>query len=304
MKITSESQFSRRKVLGGMLAAGAGFPATANAGWFSDLFGGGSDDSTKKPSYDPKYIEGISTFKQYHDYSNMYEFGTSKADPGRKEHLASHLLEDWAVDFNGTIMDIDTLMGVPFSGLKEEIFDFRCVEAWGMRVHYNGMPLSELIKKFGDTSKKYVAFTSKVDDAYPGQGRFSTLDWPYREALTMEEAMNPLCWAVFGNYGVQSIANGAPFRINIPWKYGFKSPKAVVKVEFLDEMPPSTWNRLARREYGWYSNVYPKLSHPRWSQASHRMITEDGTETVDTLRYNGYEEQVAHLYKGDDRQYF
>ena len=304
MKITSQDQWSRRKAI----AAGLGFattPSIAQAGWLDSLFGDSSVGPPNTQLIDSaKHIEGITTFAQYRGYSNMYEFGTSKTDPAKYEHEASHLSEDWTVDFNGTVVDIDQLMGVPFEQLNEEVFNFRCVEAWGMRVHYNGFPLSALLERYGDTSKKYVSFISKVDEeAYRGQGGWSTLNWPYVEAITMAEAMHPLTWAVFGNYGIQSVANGAPFRVNIPWKYGYKSPKAIVKVICTDTKPSATWNRLAPNEYSWHSNVYPNISHPRWSQATHRMILEDGTSRTTTERYNGYAEDVSHLYPLSDDNY-
>ena len=242
----------------------------------------------------------LTTFEQYRGYSNAYEFGTSKTDPAKYE--AQLVTEGWTVNIDGQIRDIDQIRGMPFSSLRSEEFDFRCVEAWGMRVNYNGFPLSEILSKYADTSKKYVSFTSVEQDGLRGQKGFG-FQWPYTEALTMEEAMHPLCWAVFGNYGKESVANGAPFKVNIPWKYGFKSPKFVVGITTTDELPPATWNRISQSEYGWYSNVYPQISHPRWRQDTHRHITEAGTDRIETLRYNGYEEQVAHMYPMEDWNY-
>ena len=245
-------------------------------------------------------VSGLTTLEQYQGYSNAYEFGTSKGDPAK--HMDKLDITNWKVKVDDKSYDLDVLRGRPFADLDSMDFDFRCVEGWGMRVNYNGYSLSEIINRFGDPSKKYVSFTCVEQDSLPGQRR-SGFQWPYTEALTMEEAMNPLCWAVFGNYGIQSKPNGAPFRINVPWKYGFKSAKFIVKMECTDEKPPATWNRISQSEYGWYSNVYPSIDHPRWSQATHRMITEDGTTRVNTLPYNGYEAEVSHMYKGDIYEY-
>ena len=245
--------------------------------------------------------QGLTTLDQYQGYSNAYEFGNAKSDP--KRHMDKLNIDNWKVEVDGKSYDLDILRDRPFDDLDSMDFDFRCVEAWGMRVNYNGYTLSEIINRFGDPSKKYVSFTCVEQDGLPGQGSFSSFQWPYTEALTMQEAMHPLCWAVFGNYGVQSKANGAPLRINVPWKYGFKSAKFIVKIECTDEKPPATWNRISQSEYGWYSNVYPTIDHPRWSQATHRMITTEGTTRVDTLPYNGYEAEVGHMYKGDIYEY-
>ena len=293
---TSETQYNRRQAL----RAGMGFvgltalAAPAQAGLF-DWFKGG--EATPEVARDP--LE-LSTFQQYRSYSNAYEFGTSKGDPA--QHEDTLITEGWTVDLDGQIRDIDQIRGMPFGELPEEDFNFRCVEAWGMRVNYNGFPLSQLLKEYGDINKKYVAFTCVHQDGLPGQRGFG-FNWPYTEALTMEEAMHPLTWAVFGNYGKESVANGAPLRINIPWKYGFKSPKFVVGIHTTDDMPPATWNRISQREYGWYSNVYPDIDHPRWRQSTHRHITESGTTRIPTLRYNGYEEEVRHMYPGEDWDY-
>lgn len=266
------------------------------------LLAGCKQEAVQAASPVPSGPPGMTTLNQYKGYSNAYEFGTSKSDPATNEHRL--ITDDWKVDIDGNSHSIDTIRGMPFSELQSKDFDFRCVEAWGMRVNYNGLPLSELLREFGDTSKKYVSFTCVQQDDLPGQGRFSSFNWPYQEALTMEEALHPLTWAVFGNYGEPSKANGAPFRINVPWKYGFKSAKFVVGIECTDVRPVATWNRLSQSEYGWYSNVYPTIDHPRWSQSSHRQITMDGTNRIPTLRYNGYADQVEHMYPNSDREYF
>ena len=292
---TSETQFNRRKfITRSMGFVGMSALATqSQAGLFDWLKG--------EPA-EPVVVDRTipSTFEQYRAYSNAYEFGTGKKDPAKHEDTL--ITEGWEVATDSGTIDLDTIRGRSFSDLRSMDFNFRCVEAWGMRVNYNGFPLSEILEEFGDTSKKYVAFESVQQDGLPGQRGFG-FNWPYTEALTMEEAMHPLCWAVFGNYGKESVANGAPLRINVPWKYGFKSAKFIVGIRCTDERPPATWNRISQREYGWYSNVYPDIDHPRWRQDTHRHITEAGTTRIPTLRYNGYEAEVAHMYPGEDYDY-
>ena len=290
MKTTKE-QFTRRRAI----AAGLGFTGAlattpAHAGLFDFL-------KSEPVVIDPT---APTTLAQYRGYSNGYEFGQSKDDPAEYEHTMD--TSNWRVQFDKHNLSLDQLRGRAFEDLQSEWFNFRCVEAWGMYVNYNGLPFAELLREFGDTSKKYVAFECIQQEGLRGQNRRG-FSWPYVEALTMEEAMNPLTWAVFGNYGAPSVANGAPFRVNIPWKYGFKSPKWVTKITCTDEKPPATWNEISSREYGWYSNVYPEIDHPRWRQNTHRHITEAGTNRVDTLIYNGYEEQVAHMYPEDNWEY-
>ena len=275
----------------GFVGASSLLASPAKAGlfdWFS---------SEPEEPFDPN---ALTSFDQYRGYSNAYEFGQSKTDPAKYEDQL--VTEGWTVNIDGQVRDIDQIRGMPFSELPSEDFNFRCVEAWGMRVNYNGFPLSRLLEKFADTNKQYVSFTCVQQEGLRGQKGFG-FQWPYTEALTMEEAMHPLTWAVFGNYGKESVANGSPLRINIPWKYGFKSPKFVVGIETTDTKPPATWNRISQSEYGWYSNVYPDISHPRWGQSTHRHITETGTDRIPTLRYNGYEEQVAHMYPEADWNY-
>ena len=177
-----------------------------------------------------------------------------------------------------------------------------------MVLPYNGRPLGDILKVVEPLgSARYVSFTSVLrPEQMPGQASaFSTLDWPYVEALTIEEAMHPLTFATFGVYGDQVLPqNGMPFRITVPWKYGFKSPKFVVRVTFTETRPDATWHIENPREYGWYSNVYPDISHPRWSQATERRIWNEGDiERIPSRLYNGYAEEVAHLYPGDRQQY-
>ena len=245
-------------------------------------------------------------------YNNAYEFGWNKTDPAR--HAAGFHLRPWTITFDGLVehpgtFDVDQLMGRPFSQLEERIYDFRCVEAWSMVIPYNGRPLAEILKQVQPlSSARYVAFTSVYrPEEMPGQASpFSTLAWPYVEALTIEEAMHPLTFATFGVYGDSELPqNGMPFRITIPWKYGFKSAKFITRISFTAHRPPATWHQETPAEYGWYSNVYPDISHPRWSQASERRILGEGQiERIPTRPYNGYGEAVAHLYPGDPQQYW
>ena len=245
-------------------------------------------------------------------YNNAYEFGWNKTDPAR--HAAGFHLRPWTITFDGLVehpgtFDVDQLMGLPFSQLEERIYDFRCVEAWSMVIPYNGRPLAEILKQVQPlSSARYVAFTSVYrPEEMPGQASpFSTLAWPYVEALTIEEAMHPLTFATFGVYGDPELPqNGMPFRITIPWKYGFKSAKFITRISFTADRPPATWHQETPAEYGWYSNVYPDISHPRWSQASERRILGEGQiERIPTRPYNGYGEAVAHLYPGDPQRYW
>jgi methionine sulfoxide reductase catalytic subunit len=234
-------------------------------------------------------------------YNNYYEFGTGKADPA--ENAGAFHTHPWTVTLEGEInkpevVDIDELMK-RFS-LEERIYRMRCVEAWSMVIPWVGFPLAELIKRAEPTSNaKYVAFTTKLDpNEMPGQKR-SVLDWPYVEGLRIDEAMNPLTVLAVGLYGrTLPNQNGAPLRLVVPWKYGFKGIKAIVKIAFVREEPKTTWNKMAPGEYGFYANVNPEVDHPRWSQAKERRIGEFFKRK--TLPFNGYADQVAKLYAGMD----
>jgi sulfoxide reductase catalytic subunit YedY len=290
--ITPKQLYSRRKAIAAVMAASSA-PSAASAGLFDWLF----DTETTAADDAPVGVPGRTTLKQYKGYSNAYEFGTAKNHPGDREDKWTPA-DPWYIDINDRTLTLDEVRGMPFSELLSADYRMRCVERWSMVVNYNYKPLSEIIEEFGDKNKKFVHFTSALDDNFPGQGRFSSLNWPYRETITMEEAMNPLCLAVFGNYGEPSKANGAPFRITIPWKYGYASPKFVVKIETSDEDRTGTWGELSRQEYaGNMKIVNPNQPHPRWSQANERLITVEGTQNVDTLYLNGYEEEVGYLYK-------
>ncbi|NQV46357.1 MAG: protein-methionine-sulfoxide reductase catalytic subunit MsrP [Rhodospirillaceae bacterium] len=237
-------------------------------------------------------------------YNNFYEFGTGKSDPAN--NAQNFQTKPWQVSIEGAVakpgvVDFDDL--IKPHKLEERIYRFRCVEAWSMVVPWVGIPLADVIKRFEPTSKaKYVAFETLVDpERMPGQKR-AILNWPYVEGLRMDEAMNPLALLAVGLYGEELPGqNGAPIRLVVPWKYGFKSIKSIVAIRFVEKMPPTTWNMSASSEYGFYSNVNPEVSHPRWSQAKERVIGQGYfSAKKETLKFNGYAEEVASLYSGMD----
>ncbi len=241
-------------------------------------------------------------------YNNFYEFGTGKDDPAIMAQ--DFQPKPWSVRVEGAVAkpgDYDFEDIIKPHKLEERIYRFRCVEAWSMVVPWVGIPLGDIIKRFEPTSRaKYVAFETLFDpDRMPGQSR-RILQWPYVEGLRMDEAMNPLTLMAVGLYGEElPNQNGAPIRLVTPWKYGFKSIKSIVTMRFVETMPPTTWNRSAPHEYGFYANVNPEVSHPRWSQAKERPLGGGYfASKVPTLMFNGYEEEVATLYNGMDMAKF
>jgi sulfoxide reductase catalytic subunit YedY len=248
-------------------------------------------------------------FAEATTYNNFYEFGVNKDDPAR---LAASLKpRPWTVDVDGLVakprkLDIDDVLKV--APLEERVYALRCVEGWSMVIPWIGFPLSALLKQVTPLgTAKYVEFTTLKDPAqFPGQrpGFFGgSLDWPYTEGLRLDEAMHPLTLLTVGMYGqVLPNQNGAPVRVVIPWKYGFKSSKSIVRVRFTAEEPKTAWNKAAPSEYGFYSNVNPAVDHPRWSQATERRIGEFRRRP--TLPFNGYGDQVASLYAGMDLKKF
>jgi sulfoxide reductase catalytic subunit YedY len=247
------------------------------------------------------------TFEEITTYNNFYEFGTGKADPA--ETSGRFKARPWKVQIDGETdapgsYDYDTIVR-PHT-LEERIYRLRCVEAWSMVVPWVGIPLGDVLKRYKPTSRaKYVAFETVVrPEEMPGQ-RSGVLDWPYVEGLTIAEAMHPLTLLVVGVYGVELPAqNGAPLRLMVPWKYGFKSIKSIVRISFTEKRPPTTWSLSGPNEYGFYANVNPDVDHPRWSQATERRVSS-GLGSLfaprqDTLMFNGYAEQVASLYTGLD----
>jgi sulfoxide reductase catalytic subunit YedY len=278
------------------LSALAYFPqlALASLSSFGDRFSGAN--RTYDVGIEPHSFEDITT------YNNFYELGTYKSDP--KRYADSLQTDPWSVAIEGecnkpgTYSLEDILKPHDF---EERIYRFRCVEAWSMVIPWVGFSLSDLIKRFEPNSKaKYVAFETIYDpqNPLPGQRR-DVLEWPYREGLRMDEAMHPLTMLAVGIYNKPlPNQNGAPLRLVVPWKYGFKSIKSIVKIRFTEEQPQTSWNMSAPKEYGFYSNVNPRVSHPRWSQARERSIGKLLKQP--TLMHNGYEEEVASLYAGMD----
>ncbi len=239
-------------------------------------------------------------------YNNYYEFGVAKDAPAR--NAGSLRTSPWSVSVEGEVQkrqkfDIAALMKL--APLEERIYRHRCVEGWSIVVPWIGFPLNALIKQVGPTSKaKYVAFQSVYDPQQMPQGRWAGIDFPYVEGLRLDEAIHPLTILCFGMYG-ETLPNqdGAPVRLVVPWKYGFKSIKSIVKISFVEKQPPTTWNLAASNEYGFYSNVNPQVDHPRWSQAKERRLGEFLRRP--TLLFNGYGDQVAQLYAGMDlRKYY
>ncbi len=244
-------------------------------------------------------------YKDVIGYNNFYEFGTDKSAPAA--NAGRLMTRPWTVVVEGEIRkpkvyDIEALLKL--APLEERIYRLRCVEGWSMVIPWIGFPLGELIKRVEPTGNAtYVEFVTLYDPTQmPGQ-RLPVLKWPYIEGLRLDEAMNPLTLLCLGLYGeVLPNQNGAPVRVVVPWKYGFKSPKSLVKIRFVEQQPFTAWNRAAPSEYGFYSNVNPNVDHPRWSQATERRIGEEGflVRKRKTLMFNGYADQVAHLYAGLD----
>ena len=251
-------------------------------------------------------MEKLTDYKDASTYNNFYEFGTDKADPAR--NAGTLKTKPWTVEVEGLVKKpakyaLEDLMKL--SAQEERIYRLRCVEGWSMVIPWVGYSLAELIKAVEPTSAaKYVEFITLADPkTMPGVGS-RVLDWPYVEGLRMDEAMNPLTLLSFGMYGeVLPNQSGAPVRLVVPWKYGFKSGKSIVKIRFTDKEPKTAWNKAAASEYGFYSNVNPNVDHPRWSQATERRIGEEGglfAKKRKTLMFNGYEAQVGQLYAGMD----
>jgi len=238
-------------------------------------------------------------------YNNFYEFGTDKSEPAKNAHTLR--TRPWSVKVEGLVakpltLDIDTIM--KYKPIEQRVYRFRCVEAWSMVIPWDGYPLAEFIKAMNPLpSAKYVQFISLADKSQMPEIGDSGINPPYSEGLRMDEAMNPLTLLTFGSYG-ETLANqqGAPIRVIVPWKYGFKSAKSIVKIRFVAKQPPTTWNELNSEEYGFYSNVNPSVDHPRWSQGHERLLNSNSLfpKIVPTLPFNGYANQVAGMYAGMD----
>jgi len=301
-EITPEGAYlNRRTVLTAAVAAGlvpsimtceaATLPASG------DMFA----DVKKWPD---STTDKVNSFQDITTYNNYYEFGTGKSDPAANAHTLK--TAPWSVQVSGeagktgtfTLEDI-----IKPHSLEERIYRHRCVEAWSMVIPWVGFPLADLLKRFEPTSNaKYVQFVTLNDRTQMPGVRQPYLEWPYREGLTIAEAMHPLAFMAVGLYGkVLPNQNGAPLRTVIPWKYGFKCCKSIVRIHFTDRQPQTSWNMAAPQEYGFYSNVNPEVDHPRWSQASERRLGGGlFAARIPTQMFNGYAEQVASLYTGLD----
>lgn len=250
-------------------------------------------------------MEKVTPYKDASSYNNFYEFGTDKADPAVNAHTLK--TSPWSVEIEGLVkkpgkLNLEDLLKL--SPMEERIYRLRCVEGWSMVIPWVGYSLADLIKRVEPLgSAKYVEFVTLADPKTMPFVGSRVLDWPYVEGLRLDEAMHPLTLLTFGMYGeVLPNQSGAPVRLVVPWKYGFKSGKSIVKIRFTDKQPGTAWNKAAANEYGFYSNVNPSVDHPRWSQASERRIGEDGlfAKKRKTLMFNGYEAQVGQLYAGMD----
>jgi len=289
--VTPKAAFlNRRSLLKGAAALGATMGGLAMPGLaVARDFAGGET---------PNSFEHITT------HNNFYEFGTGKDDPAR--HAGRLTTQPWSITVDGLVdrpgtYDIGDLIDP--KEVEERIYRFRCVEAWSMVIPWNGIELGKVLRRLGpQPGAKYVAFETAVrPDEMPGLAT-SNIDWPYREGLRMDEALHPLTLLATGIYGeAMPNQNGAPMRLVVPWKYGFKSIKSIVRISFTETQPPATWNMLQPREYGFYSNVNPEVDHPRWSQGSERRIGDGRfARRRPTLMFNGYADEVADLYAGMD----
>jgi sulfoxide reductase catalytic subunit YedY len=285
--------YARRKFM--QLAGGATLAAIMpSTVWANDKL-----SASQNVTYNLK--DELTPYKDVTSYNNFYEFGTSKEDPA--ENAKGLKTRPWSIVVDGEVkkpktFDIEELLKM--APLEERIYRFRCVEAWSMVIPWIGFPLNELIKQVEPTGNaKFVEFISLHDqEQMPGQ-KSSVLEWPYREGLRIDEAMHPLTLLTMGLYGeLLPNQNGAPVRVVVPWKYGFKSPKSIVRIRFTESQPVSSWMQAGPNEYGFYSNVNPDIDHARWSQAKERRIGEFFKRK--TLLLNGYAEEVAQLYAGTD----
>ncbi len=301
-EITPESAFlNRRTLLQAAVAAGL-LPSIMSCGEAATMPASGMFENVKK--WPGSTTEKVNTLQDITTYNNYYEFGTGKSDPGENAHTLK--TSPWSVQVTGeagrtgtyTLEDI-----LEPHALEERIYRLRCVEAWSMVIPWVGFPLADLLARFEPSSNaKYVQFFTLNDRAQMPGLRYPVLEWPYREGLTIAEAMHPLAFVAVGLYGkVLPNQNGAPIRTVLPWKYGFKSCKSIVRIHFTDRQPQTSWNMAAPNEYGFYSNVNPEVDHPRWSQATERRLGGGlFSPRIPTQMFNGYGDQVASLYTGLD----
>ena len=315
-EITTERLYRERRNLIKLMASGAA--GAAMASWASreamaqELSRPGKNPALpgrKSPVAGAVTMDKLTDYKDASGYNNFYEFGTDKADPAK--NAGSLVTSPWTVEVEGLVKKpakyaIEDLLKL--SAQEERIYRLRCVEGWSMVIPWVGYSVAELIKKVEPLGgAKFVEFITLADPKTMPFVGSRVLEWPYTEALRMDEAMHPLAMLAFGMYGeTMPKQNGAPLRLVVPWKYGFKSGKSIVKIRFTDKEPKTSWNKSAPQEYGFYSNVNPTVDHPRWSQASERRIGEDGlfAKKRKTLMFNGYEAQVGQLYAGMDLKKF
>ena len=308
--ITPKEVFKNRRNLLKILTLGSlavGFSSSLQ----SEVFAVGESNKKLKAKFNKKYSvnDKQTSFKDATTYNNFYEFGMDKDDPAR--YAKSLITLPWTVSVEGLVkkpqvFDFDSL--IKLSDMEERVYRMRCVEGWSMVIPWNGFSLSNLLNKVEPLgTAKYVEFVTLADPKQMPGLSSTIIAWPYLEGLRLDEAMNPLTLLTFGMYGeVLPNQNGAPVRIVIPWKYGFKSAKSIVKIRLTDKEPVTSWHRTAPMEYGFYSNVNPNVSHPRWSQSTERRI--DGrnifSAKIKTEMFNGYGEHVAGLYAGMDLRKF
>ncbi|NUA27985.1 protein-methionine-sulfoxide reductase catalytic subunit MsrP [Cupriavidus basilensis] len=315
-EITSRGVFEARRRLLALAAAGAA--GSTLAPWSARDAHAQAPRGQKLPATpNNAYVvpEKRTPYEDVTTYNNYYEFGTDKADPAR--NAGTLRTRPWQVAVEGLVKkpkvyDIDEL--VRLMPMEERVYRLRCVEGWSMVIPWSGYALAELIRRVEpQPGAKYVEFVTLNDKKQMPGVSARVLDWPYTEGLRMDEAMHPLTLLAFGLYGeVLPNQNGAPVRVVVPWKYGFKSAKSIVKIRFVDKQPATSWNLAAAQEYGFYSNVNPDVDHPRWSQATERRIGEDKGSGFGalfapkrkTLPFNGYGQQVASLYQGMDLRKF
>jgi sulfoxide reductase catalytic subunit YedY len=305
-----EVYFSRRRFLSRTASGGLAVALTATVPALADAVERGQPARLQPLVKSPLSTEETQTpYDDVTQYNNFYEFGTDKADPAR--NAGNFKVRPWAVAVTGECeqpgtVDVDDL--IRLYPLEERIYRLRCVEAWSMVIPWVGIPLDAVLKRFQPTSKaKYVAFETLYDpEQMPGQRR-AVLDWPYVEGLRIDEATHPLTILAAGLYGeLLPNQNGAPLRLVVPWKYGFKSIKSIVRIHFSEHQPDTSWNKATPDEYGFYANVNPNVDHPRWSQERERRLGGVSAALAflvpkqDTLMFNGYGEQVASLYAGMD----
>jgi methionine sulfoxide reductase catalytic subunit len=302
--ITPKAVFEKRREL--IKAAAAGSFGLGLMPWFSrEALAIGPEKLSVSPN-SLYSVKDVTPYKSATTYNNFYEFGTDKADPA--SYASSLQTRPWTITIDGLVkrpqtLDIDALLKL--APLEERIYRMRCVEGWSMVIPWDGYSLSKLLNKVEPLgSAKYIEFISLADGKQMPGVKSSIIEWPYREGLRLDEAMNPLTLLTFGMYGeVLPKQNGAPARIVVPWKYGFKSAKSIIKIRLTEEMPKTSWNMFDPHEYGFYSNVNPLVDHPRWSQASERRIGDPKgvfAPKVKTEMFNGYADQVASMYSGMD----